>query len=142
MIRVNSQIILNESELEFEFVLASGPGGQNVNKVSTAVQLRFNLAGSPSIPEEIKQRVGALARNQISKEGILILQSQEYRSQDRNRQKVMEKLIDLILRASVKPKKRRHTKPTKASVERRIETKKKQGQVKKQRRSIKKEIEE
>jgi len=123
-------IAVSESELVERFVLASGPGGQNVNKVASAVELRFDVARSPSLSDEVKQRLRALAGRRLSKEGVLVLRGSRFRDQSRNRDDVRARLADLIARASVAPKRRKATKPTRAARERRLTDKKARSQLK------------
>jgi ribosome-associated protein len=123
MIRVTPRISLDEDELQETFVRSSGPGGQNVNKVATAVELRFDLARSPSIPEPVKARLASLAGSRLTKEGVVIIFSQEHRTQERNRAEAREKLFSLIREAAIVPRVRRPTKPTRASKERRLASK-------------------
>ncbi|MEJ1935241.1 alternative ribosome rescue aminoacyl-tRNA hydrolase ArfB [Nostoc sp. NIES-2111] len=120
MIRVTPRIALEDDELQESFVRASGPGGQNVNKVATAVELRFDLARSPSIPDPVKARLAGLAGSRLTKDGVIVIFSQEHRTQERNRAEAREKLFALIREAAVVPRVRRPTKPTKASKERRL----------------------
>jgi ribosome-associated protein len=120
MIRVTPRIALEDDELQESFVRASGPGGQNVNKVSTAVELRFDMARSPGIPDPVKVRLAVLAGSRLTKEGVIVIFSQEHRTQDRNRAEAREKLFALIREAAVIPRVRRPTKPTRASKERRL----------------------
>jgi len=133
-IRVTPDIAIDESELDESFVLASGPGGQNVNKVASAVQLRFDVGRSASLAWDAKQRLVALAGRRLTKDGVLVLEGSRFRDQSRNRADVRERLVQLIRQAAVVPKKRRPTKPSKASKERRIEHKKKRSLVKRIRR--------
>ena len=135
MIRVTDRISLDEREIEEHFVRASGPGGQNVNKLSTAVQLRFDVRGSPSLPAAVRERLERLAGARLTNDGVLVITAQRHRTQARNRDDALERLTDLIRRAAVPPKLRRQTKPTKASRERRIEGKKRRAGVKKLRRA-------
>jgi ribosome-associated protein len=123
LIPVTDSISLDERELEERFILSSGPGGQNVNKVSSAVQLRFDVAGSPSLPDEVKQRLLRLAGKRVNKDGVLSLTARGERSQERNREDARARLIALIRRAAEMPKRRRATRPTRASVERRLQAK-------------------
>jgi len=135
MIRVTPHISLGEHEISEEFVRASGPGGQNVNKLSTAVQLRFDVRHSPSLPSEVRARLERLAGSRLTRDGILVIIAQRHRTQARNRQDAHDRLIDLIRRAAVIPAKRRPTKPTAASRERRIEGKKRRAGIKRLRRA-------
>ena len=135
MIRVNAQISIDEREIEESFVRASGPGGQNVNKLATAVQLRFDVRGSPSLSAETRARLERLAGTRLTRDGVLVIIAQRHRTQARNRADARERLIDLIRRAATVPVKRRATRPTKASRERRIEGKKRRAGIKHLRRS-------
>ena len=135
MIRVNAQISIDEREIEESFVRASGPGGQNVNKLATAVQLRFDVRGSPSLSAETRARLERLAGTRLTRDGVLVIIAQRHRTQARNRADARERLIDLIRRAATVPIKRRATRPTKASRERRIEGKKRRAGIKHLRRS-------
>jgi len=128
-VRVTDTISIADAELDERFVRASGPGGQNVNKVSTAVELRFNVLSS-SLPDEVRMRLIALAGKRINQEGVLLIDSREHRTQAQNREAARARLAALIQAASVRPKRRRKTKPTKAAKERRIESKKKRGEIK------------
>jgi ribosome-associated protein len=132
MITIAPGIFLDERDLHERFIRASGPGGQNVNKVATAVELRFNIETS-SLPDDVKERLHALAGNRIS-DGVLLIDSRVHRSQLENREAARERLVDLLQRAAVKPKKRRPTKPKAAAREKRLETKKRRGAVKSLRR--------
>ena len=131
MIRVNAQIELDEREIQEDFVRASGPGGQNVNKVSTAVQLRFDVAHSPSLPDPVRARLIALAGRRVTLDGVLIIEAERYRSQRRNRDDALKRLIELIREACEVDKPRRPTRPTLASKKRRLEGKQRRGETKK-----------
>ena len=132
-IPITRSINIDESELQESFILSSGAGGQNVNKVSSAVQLRFDVVHSPSLPDPVRLRLIALSGSRLTKDGVLILVGRQYRDQNRNRIDVRERLAELIREATVVPKKRRPTKPTRASKERRIEGKKVRANIKKNR---------
>ena len=134
MIRVTDTIAIDEAELEESFVRASGPGGQNVNKLSTAVQLRFDIRRSPNLPEDVRERAERLAGRRLTKDGVLVLIAQRHRTQERNRADALERLIALLQEAAVRPTPRRATRPTRASKERRIEGKKRRADVKRLRR--------
>ena len=135
MIRVTSHIAIDEREIEESFVRASGPGGQNVNKLSTAVQLRFDVRHSPSLDDHVRARLERLAGSRLTGEGVLVITAQRHRTQAQNRRDARDRLIDLVRRAAVAPLPRRPTKPTKTSRERRIEGKKRRARIKGLRRS-------
>ena len=134
MIRVNRQLYLDEKDLEWQFVRAAGPGGQNVNNVATAVQLRFNLQSADYLPERLRQRLRLIAGKRISKDGYLFIDAYRHRSQERNREDALERLIELIRRASITPKPRIATKPTQASRQRRLQAKRRVSSKKQLRR--------
>jgi ribosome-associated protein len=134
MIAVTPAIQLDERELEESFIRASGPGGQNVNKVSTAVQLRFDARGSPGLPDDVRARLFKLAGHRLTLDGVIVITAQEFRSQDRNRSAAREILFELIRRASIAPIKRRATRPTLASKTRRLEAKTRRAGIKAGRR--------
>ena len=131
MIRVNAEIELDEREIQEDFVRASGPGGQNVNKVSTAVQLRFDVARSPSLPAPVRARLLALGGRRVTQDGVLIIEAERYRSQRRNRDDALERLLALIREACEVETPRRPTRPTLASTKRRLESKQRRGETKK-----------
>ena len=136
MIVINRSISIGEGEIQQDFVRSSGPGGQNVNKVATAVQLRFDVKHSPSLPDDVRERLTRLAGRQITDDGVLIINARQYRSQDRNRQDAMQRLVELVRRAAEKPRPRHKTKPTLASKTRRLEAKRHQSEIKRTRRSV------
>ena len=134
MIRITDHISIDESEIEESFVRSSGPGGQNVNKLSTAVQLRFDVRHSPSLPNDVALRLMRLAGRRMTKDGVLVLIAQNHRTQERNRAEALDRLIGLIRQAAVRPVPRRATKPTRAAKQKRIEGKKRRSEIKAQRR--------
>ena len=139
MIQITSTIAIGDEEIEESFVRSPGPGGQNVNKVASAVQLRFDVARNATLPPEVKARLVRLAGSRITREGVLILTAHEHRSQDRNRQDALAKLIDLIRRATIVPAKRYKTKPSFGARQRRLESKGRRSKIKKLRRDTRRD---
>jgi ribosome-associated protein len=131
MIQVTNSIALDEAELQESFIRSSGPGGQNVNKVETAVQLRFDVRNSPSLPDYVKEKLERLAGKRLTNEGVLVITAQRFRSQERNREDAVERLVELIRQATERPKPRRPTRPTLASKKRRLEAKGRRSDIKK-----------
>ena len=136
MIHITSDIAIDEREIQQTFIRASGPGGQNVNKVATAVQLRFDVAHSPSLPDDVRERLIRLAGRRMTEDGVLIIEARRFRTQDRNRQDAIDRLVALIRRASETPKPRRKTKPTRVSKEQRLEAKRRRSERKRTRQSV------
>jgi ribosome-associated protein len=133
MIQITKFISIDEKEIKEEFIRSSGPGGQNVNKVATAVQLRFNAAGASSLPDEVKERLIRLAGRRITVDGVLIITARRFRTQEKNREDALFRLISLIREACKNPKNRKKTKPTGASIKLRLEKKRKKSEIKKHR---------
>ncbi|SEP69893.1 ribosome-associated protein [Faunimonas pinastri] len=133
MIPVTHRIALHEDEIQESFIQSSGPGGQNVNKVATAVQIRFDARNSPSLPEDVRERLMAMAGQRLTKDGVIVITARSFRSQDRNREDAVVRLVELIRRAAVRPVVRRPTRPTRASVKRRLEQKNRRSETKKMR---------
>lgn len=136
MIQVTNTIAVNESEIQLEFIRASGPGGQNVNKVSSAVQLRFNAAGSSAINNAIYERLKKIAGRRMTAEGVLIIKANRFRSQEQNRQDAVNRFILLIQRAAEKPKHRHPTRPPAVSRQRRLSAKRHRAETKRRRKTI------
>jgi len=136
MIRVTDAIAIDERDIQEDFVRSSGPGGQNVNKVATAVQLRFDVANCPSLPDDVRERLTRLAGKRITAGGVLIVEARRFRTQERNRRDALDRLVKLIGRAASKPKTRRRTRPTLASRQRRMDTKRRQSQAKRLRKPL------
>jgi ribosome-associated protein len=135
MIQITETIAIDESEIQEQFIRASGPGGQHVNRAATAVQLRFDASHSPSLPSSVRKRLIRLAGSRMTKDGVLVIQVGRFRSQDRNRHEAMERLVELIQEAARKPKVRRKTKPPRASRERRLKDKRRRSEIKRLRRA-------
>jgi len=136
MIQITPAIAIDESELHFEFVRASGPGGQNVNRVASAVQLRFDVGNSPSLPDDVRERLIRLSGRRITEEGVLLINARRFRTQEQNRQDAIERLVALVRQAAERPKPRRRTRPTLTSRAQRLERKRRRGEKKRLRRSV------
>ncbi|RPJ45783.1 MAG: aminoacyl-tRNA hydrolase [Chloroflexi bacterium] len=134
MIEITPSLSIDESEIQYDFVRSSGPGGQNVNKVATAVQLRFDVAHSPSLPDDVKSRLATAAGSRLTGDGILIIEARQYRTQDQNRADALLRLIDLLRQAANPPRPRKKTRPSVAAKARRLDEKKKRSDVKHLRR--------
>jgi ribosome-associated protein len=136
MIAINSSIQIDERELDFEFIRSSGPGGQNVNKVATAVRLRFPVRGSAALPVEVQDRLIRLAGRRVGEDGVLTIHARSHRTQDANRREAVERLVDLVGRACAAPRPRRPTKPSAGSRQRRLEAKRRRSDTKQGRRPL------
>jgi ribosome-associated protein len=132
MIEITPSLQIDERELDIDFVRASGPGGQNVNKVATAAQLRFDVRDS-SLPEDAKERLIRLAGNRITSEGVLLIEAKRFRTQEQNREDALQRFVELVRKSLIRPKARKKTKPTEASKEERLKEKKRRGEIKKMR---------
>jgi ribosome-associated protein len=135
MIEITPSLSINEDEIQIDFIHSSGPGGQNVNKVATTAQLKFDISGSPSLPQDVKARLVKLAGNRMTKEGSLVIEAKRYRTQEQNRADAIQRLAHLIQKAAAEPRKRTPTRPSAAAQERRIRVKKRRGEIKRERRS-------
>jgi ribosome-associated protein len=134
MLEIIPSLQIDERDLQIDFIRASGPGGQNVNKVATAVQLRFDVRAS-SLPDEVKERLRHLAGKRITSEGVLLIEAKRFRTQEQNREDAIQRFVELVRRSLVKPKARRKTKPSQAAKEKRIKEKKRRAEIKKIRQS-------
>jgi ribosome-associated protein len=134
MLEITPSLQIDEREVQIDFIRASGPGGQNVNKVATAVQLRFDVRGA-SLPEEVKARLFRLAGKRITSEGILLIEAKRFRTQEQNREDAIQRFVELVRKSLVQPKARKKTKPSAASKEQRLKEKKRKGEIKKLRQS-------
>ena len=136
MIEVTSSVKIDESEIQLDFIRASGPGGQNVNKVASSVQLRFDVRKSPSLEADVKERLIKLSGSRMTEDGVLIIEAKRYRTQEHNRSDALQRLVTLIQKALEKPRSRRKTRPTLASQQRRLQQKKHRSGIKQTRRGV------
>ena len=136
MIQISDTLAIDENDIEMDFIRSSGPGGQNVNKVSSAVQLRFNVSGCAALSQAIRERLKKIAGRRMTSEGILVIKAQRYRSQEQNRQDAVDRLVEMIQKALAAPKHRRSTRPTAASKKRRLATKRRRSELKRLRRAV------
>jgi ribosome-associated protein len=136
MIQITAHIAIDEKEIQEEFIRASGPGGQNVNRLATAVKLRFDVVHSPSLPADVKTRLLKLGGKRVTKEGVLVIDARRHRTQEQNRKAALERLVELIQKAAVRPKARRKTVTPPASKERRLQEKHRRAEVKRKRRPV------
>jgi ribosome-associated protein len=134
VIEITPSLQIDERELQIDFIRASGPGGQNVNKVATAVQLRFDVRAS-SLPEQVKERLMQLAGKRVTSEGVLVIEAKRFRTQEQNREDALQRFVELVRKSLAKPRTRKKTKPTQAAKEERLTEKKRRGEIKKMRRS-------
>lgn len=134
MIEITPSLSIDENEIHFDFIRSSGPGGQNVNKVASGVQLRYNIAESTTLPDDVKQRLYRIARNRITEDGVLIIEAKRYRTQEQNRADAIARLAALISQATEKPKPRKKTRPSAAAQAERIAAKKRRSEIKRLRR--------
>ncbi len=130
MIEISSAVALSEDEIQIDFIRASGPGGQNVNKVSSAAQLRFDILSSPSLEPEVKERLRRIAGSRVTADGILVIEARRYRTQEQNRLDAIQRLVALVQKALEKPKPRHKTRPTLASRQKRLQAKRQRGETK------------
>lgn len=136
MLHITPTIAIDEKEIKLEFIRASGPGGQHVNKAATSAQLRFDVSNSPSLPDDVRERLARLAGNRMTEDGTLVITARRFRSQERNRQDAIDRLLELIRRASEEPKLRRKTQPARAARQHRLAAKRRRSQTKRLRGSV------